>query len=203
MKYLLSLTLIFGAFTMHSAVGQSTSYTIADGSQIIVEGTSTVHDWTAEVKEIESNVEFDSGENEFSISDASIVFKVEDMESGKRRMNRLMHSALDEGDHPIITFRLNPNETSTNVSSEGIAVTAAGTVNIAGVEQDIMVDLEGQLLPNNEVRFSGSKELTMSDFEVDPPTAMLGTIRTADDIIVHFDLLYAPTDDNALSRFGM
>jgi hypothetical protein len=35
----------------------------------------------------------------------------------------------------------------------------------------------------------------MSDYGIDPPTAMLGTLKTGDDVVVHFEAVGAPTND--------
>ncbi|MEX0685558.1 MAG: YceI family protein [Balneolales bacterium] len=176
------------------ALAQNTSYKLAKNSQIIVEGTSTVHDWAVEINDIQSNLAANINENDISFMNTSLDIKVDDMKSGKGRMDRLMHDALKKDKHPIITFRLDPAQTKTNGANGNLMVAATGTMKIAGIERVISVDLEGKKNGNNEIEFTGATELQMSDYEVDPPTAMLGTIRSGNDITVRFDLKYSPVN---------
>jgi len=41
---------------------------------------------------------------------------------------------------------------------------------------------------NGEIQFTGSQELLMTDFGIDPPTAVFGTIRSKDEIRIEFDV---------------
>jgi len=41
----------------------------------------------------------------------------------------------------------------------------------------------------NSFRFEGSYSLNMKEYDVDPPSAMLGTIRTGEEVEIVFDLL--------------
>lgn len=189
MKRLISLLSILAGLMLNTALSQSTSYTINGNSQITVAGTSTVHDWIVEINKIQSDLALVSRGNKIAISNTSIEIRVDDMKSGKSRMDRLMHDALKKDKHPEISFRLDPAQT---VIDESMNVKAVGSIKIAGVERPVSVDLEGKKIGSNEIHFTGSKSLKMSDYDVDPPTAMLGTIRAGNEITLNFDLYYSP-----------
>jgi hypothetical protein len=40
----------------------------------------------------------------------------------------------------------------------------------------------------NKITIKGSKELNMNDFKIKPPTAMMGTLKTGEQITVSFQL---------------
>jgi hypothetical protein len=40
---------------------------------------------------------------------------------------------------------------------------------------------------NNNVTFTGKKTIKMTEFEVEPPTALLGTIKTGDEVTISFN----------------
>jgi len=45
------------------------------------------------------------------------------------------------------------------------------------------------VLPNGDIEFSGTKKLRMTDYKVDPPTAMLGALTTGDEVILQFKVV--------------
>jgi polyisoprenoid-binding protein YceI len=68
-------------------------------------------------------------------------------------------------------------------------IPATGTVEIAGVRRPITFDLN-LTFAENAFRLQGSQSLKMSEFEIEPPTAMFGQIVTGDEIVVELDLLF-------------
>ena len=52
--------------------------------------------------------------------------------------------------------------------------------------------VEGRRLPDGQFRLTGSLPLLMTDFGIDPPKAMPGTLKTGDRVVVHFDVVVAP-----------
>lgn len=62
-----------------------------------------------------------------------------------------------------------------------------GTLKVAGVEKDVV--LEPKVEKTEKMyRVTGSHELKMSDFGIKPPTMMMGAIKTADKVVVKFDV---------------
>lgn len=64
-----------------------------------------------------------------------------------------------------------------------------GDLTVAGVTRRVEVSLEGMRLDHRLVHAQGKTELVMSDYEIDPPRALLGLIEVRDQLTVHFDLL--------------
>ena len=64
-----------------------------------------------------------------------------------------------------------------------------GDLTVAGVTRRVEVSLEGVRLDHRLVHAQGKTELVMSDYEIDPPRALLGLIEVRDQLTVHFDLL--------------
>jgi hypothetical protein len=70
-------------------------------------------------------------------------------------------------------------------------VSADGVLRIAGRERPITV--AGRLVRSEAgVWLNGSHGLRMSEYDVKPPTMMLGTMRVHDSVSVYFKLLLAP-----------
>ena len=50
-----------------------------------------------------------------------------------------------------------------------------------------------QALRNQEgnIQIAGKHKITLQDYNMEPPTAMFGTIVVGDDVTVNFDLVFA------------
>jgi hypothetical protein len=71
-------------------------------------------------------------------------------------------------------------------------VRTAGTLSVNGQSQPASITLRGKALGNGRVRWTGQYAFRMTSFDVDPPRAMLGTLRTGDEVTVHFDVTTEP-----------
>jgi hypothetical protein len=47
----------------------------------------------------------------------------------------------------------------------------------------------GYFLNDGRLRAMGSKAIKMTDYNVEPPTAMLGLVKAENELTVHFDLI--------------
>ncbi|MBO6795324.1 MAG: YceI family protein [Balneolaceae bacterium] len=176
-------TLIVSLILFNSGYTQN-NYTL-DKSQSTVSilGTSTVHDWESVVEDFSVVVAISSSEDQpINIQSFSFMAQVKSIESGKRIMNRKTMSALNEKDHPQITFTLVGPESITAES-----VTATGLLSIAGQENEVAVSATYSL-NDKSFQLTGSKAILMSDFGIEPPTAMMGTMKTGDEVTIEFTL---------------
>jgi hypothetical protein len=55
----------------------------------------------------------------------------------------------------------------------------------------MQITAQGQALSGNRYRFTGSVPVTMSQFGMRPPTAMMGAMRVGDRVTVRFDVTLA------------
>jgi polyisoprenoid-binding protein YceI len=167
-------------FTSVSLSAQTTQDVTIDRNAVFyVDGTSTLHDWT---------VESDAASGTIVTSEAGIVsvtvrVPVESLQSGKSGMDRRMYDALESRRHSAITF----TSSDVTLSEDGRTGTAKGELTIAGQKRDheVTFTLNGN---GNNWTFAGSSTFTMTKFSIDPPTAVMGTIRTGDEITVRFEI---------------
>jgi hypothetical protein len=105
-------------------------------------------------------------------------------------LDKNMLKALRAEQNPEITFHLTQARVG-NASGDSIGVYADGVLRVAGRERPITV--AGRLVRSEAgVWLNGSHGLRMTEYEVKPPTMMLGTLRVHDSVSVHFRLLLAP-----------
>ena len=191
------LTTIF--FLLFAATGsvlaQTNNYMLTDDSKMMIEGTSTIHDWECDVQEINLDITMDttalSGDTTSSpVKSLSLSVPVEKIESGKGGMNKKIYGALKKDKHPNIMFNLTNTEL-TNVTDSNMQLNVTGMLNIAGVEKEVSFPVEGTMQEDGSYKFTGEYELNMKDYEVDPPSAVFGTIKSGEMVTITFDFIVA------------
>ena len=180
-RILLSFVFLFASI---AAFGQS-KYVLTADQELIVFGTSTLHNWEMVTAEA-------SGEGLFAIENGvlksvenfKISFKGEDLESGKGIMNRNTRRALDTENTPMISFELKELKTNAEGKLEAWGdFTAKG--NTRNIKFDISYKMNGDL-----VDVQGTTSFKLTDFKIDPLVALAGTIRTSDVVGIEFYLIF-------------
>lgn len=179
------------------AWAQSAEYTLDEAnSSIVITGTSTIHDWEADVEEMSTNISLapemitqDSMAN--PVSSFSLTVPVESIESGKGGMNRKIYGALKEDDHPNIMFNFSSATLADTVNTpENFTINVTGNLNIAGHVEEVTFPVKGTKVGENSYRFEGSYGLNMKDYNVDPPSAVFGTIKSGEEVDINFNVLF-------------
>lgn len=172
--------------TMASATeAQNRNLVSGESSWMNISGTSTIHDWECEVQEVNGTITLEPGAD-VPVSSLSFAVPVKSIESGKGAMNRKMYGALKSDDHPQIRFTMT-EATKSGTSDGNLTLEVTGDLQIAGVTRSVTLQVNGQKNAGGWL-FTGSYTLNMTDYEMDPPTAMLGTIRSGEEVTITFNL---------------
>ncbi|MEX2595077.1 MAG: YceI family protein [Anditalea sp.] len=166
-----------------------TNYILAPGAEFTVSGTSSLHDWTLTSHSASGEAIINLEESALKdILKLSVAIKAETLKSGKSGMDGNTYKALKTKKNPEISFSLKQIK-SIEKKGDHYLVEAGGTLTIAGESR--MVSLQAKAYPDmKKIQLSGSKTFNMTDFKVDPPTALLGTIKTGDEITVHYNFTF-------------
>lgn len=198
---LINYGLAFGQSDMDKS---TQTYELTESSTMTVSGTSTIHDWESDVEQINSkltlNSEFLAAQKGADIDKAlktEVSVPVESIESGKSGMNKKMYNALNKDDHPNIKYNLLSSKLAeTELDSEGssgqFTLDTTGELTINGVTKEVSMQVVGEKSSDGNLHFKGEKEMDMETFEVDPPSAMFGTVKAGKMITISFDVTYAP-----------
>jgi polyisoprenoid-binding protein YceI len=101
-------------------------------------------------------------------------------------MNSHMLKALKADAHPEIVFRLSGYELGRG--ADGVRVDMSGTLTLGGVQRPVVITgVAGESAPG-VLRVVGTHEIRMTEFDLKPPTLMMGTMRVNERITVRFDL---------------
>lgn len=167
-------------------------YEVKPDSSMRVEGTSTLHAWTCSVEAFTGTIEAAAGTSasmEEALQRVHIAVPASKLECKNGTMNEKAHEALQARKHATIHYTMT-DATVQSVGGDGwTTLRAQGVLNIAGNERPITMTVKGQELKEGGYRFTGSTPLKMSTFKLDAPTAMFGTIKTGDEVTVHFDVV--------------
>ena len=185
MKSIITILIIFTFNFL--AVGQ-TSFTIQN-SMISIEGTSNVHDWVSEVTQVKATGELLIDKQELkAIHKVKIEIPVKGIKSSKGSiMDGKTYKALQWEAFPNIVYELK-EVVALDHNKEGYTVNTVGNLTIAGTTKPINLEVKGKILANGSIQFTGAKQILMTNFNIDPPTALLGTLKTGDEVTVKFDL---------------
>jgi hypothetical protein len=171
------------------------TWSLATGSRVRLDGSSTLHRYQAESKKLSATVtvapdaQADDGASLLATARAGnlagVTFQlpVKTLSSGESGLDKNMWKALKADTAPTIAFRL----TSSRGPDAG-ALQVSGRLSVAGVEKAVDVPVKAVLV-GGDVNLTGTFELKMSDFGVQPPVLLAGTIKTADAIKVTFELV--------------
>ncbi len=151
-----------------------------ESSSVIVTGTSSLHDWEMDVEELTGSIELAEENSLNAVSSANLTIEVESIVGEYKLMNKKTREALKDDDYPQITMKL--------VKAEG--GTAQVELSIAGMTKTLSDDYKIDELGDGKFSVQGELDVKLSDFEIEPPVAMLGTIKTGNDVVVKYKLVY-------------
>lgn len=157
---------------------------------VTIDGTSNLHDWTSRVTQrtatasarvVDGRLQ-DLTSFELSIPVTGIL------SSNGRIMDNKTHEALRAEKFPTIGYV--QTGFRQNISGAGVyTLRSTGQLSLGGQTRTVVIVGTGTL-KGGVLSVAGSTALKMSDFGIDAPTAILGTLRTGDSVTVnfHFDL---------------
>jgi polyisoprenoid-binding protein YceI len=185
---LITCVLLSSAFWVLDADAQ-TQYRQTGESYLSISGTSTLHEWTMTSKDTKYQAIFDmTPDGKLSrIPSLTLTVRGESLKSGHTAMDKNAYSTLNTSLHKNIVFELLTSSVSEAQAS------CEGNLTVAGVTRKISVDATIRILPDKSFLISGTKKLKMSDFNVEAPTFMFGTVTTGDEITVSFNANLVPS----------
>jgi len=171
-------------------------------TSITVSGTSNIHDWNMTSPTLLCNAQmtFDNAASVAKLNVSRLEFSVavKTLKSGKEKMDDKTYRALKANKYSTITFKL-ISAMAVQYKKDAFNILSSGTLTIAGVTRQIDLTVACQVKPDGSIICVGSKKLKMTDYNVDPPTALFGTIASANDITISFILDLRKTSDTKTS----
>lgn len=186
----LLMSLVFLCISGITLNGQE-KYVLTSEQELYVLGTSTMHNWEMVTSSAKGEGVFTLKDGRLSqVKNFKVQFRGEDLESGRGIMNRNTRRALEVDNHPLIIFKL--IEYARNEDGSEIAY---GDFTAAGVTRKLMFNVSSQVKEGN-LHITGEASFKLTDFNIEPPVALAGTLRTGDAVSLEFMLVFEAEDTN-------
>lgn len=160
---------------------------ILESSKLRINGTSNVNDFECIY---EDEIETDTLTHSIQIQDTSIAVQGDDISlrvnsfnCGKRGINRDFRKTMKSDVYPNIDIEL-----LSIVSPYGIPTLANVATTLGGVTKEYTIELYDYQIENGVAIVSGTNRINMSDFGINPPTALFGLVKVRDEIEIEFSL---------------
>jgi YceI-like domain len=184
-----------------TAAVETPGLVFAPGASLELFGDSTLHHYTVKASGMTVGVGVDPAPRAAGaksrdlealvrshfIKTFALTVPVAKLSSGEKGLDANLRKALKGDQYKDILFRMESYDVLAPAASGAtFALVLHGRLSLAGVERKIDVDAAGTRVGAG-LKLTGSKDLLMTDYQIKPPTLMLGTIKTANLITVKFN----------------
>jgi polyisoprenoid-binding protein YceI len=178
-------------FTFVAAMIGQAPYRVGGSPSLTLYGTSTLHDWTMTSHSFTANGEFTvTPDNQLAtLNMLTVTLPVHNLKSEHSGMDDNAYETLKADDYKNILFKL----TSATVTPGGgnkYQIAAAGNLTIANVTKPITLNANGVLNADGSLSVSGTVSLTLSQFNIERPSFMLGTMKVGDALKLNYSLIF-------------
>ena len=182
----LAISLLFLVFT-HS---YSQEFTLDKDFEISIQGTSTLHDWEMSCNEATGSADFSIKNNKIKgVRSLTLEIKSTSLKSGKESMDENAYKALKTDSYNAILFSLQKTTSVKALERNIFRINFEGTLTVAGESRPVSSSVKCTA-STDRVQCEGSFNLQMTDFKIDPPTALFGSIETDNNISVFYNTTY-------------
>lgn len=173
-----------------------TSFYIDAGSSLSIVGSSNVNKFKCNCSEqfSKGSIQFEQmdGGKTLRFSHAGLHIRSKSLDCGNQQMNKDMYKTLRADQYPGIRIELTRaqlQETELLVGDDWTPLKASSQLTIAGVTKSVWFEVKAKRIAPDRIRLTTSKEVLMTDFGMEPPTAMLGLVKVNNTIRINMDLI--------------
>ena len=193
MKNLLKYSLTLIAITL-SAISPVVAQTVHSNTfDIRLNGTSNIHDWQMKAIKGTSEAAFNVDASGKITTLTRLVFTMpaKNLKSSHTAMDNNTYKALKTDKNPNITF-VGTNAKVTSTGGNNYQLQCTGTLTIAGTAKQTELIATGKYNPSDKsLTVTGVKKMKMTDYNVAPPKALMGTIKTGNDISISYNMKFS------------
>jgi len=172
MKAIITTVLLWGLIA-----GQGTFEANTSKSEFLVKGTSTVHDWESVINEYTVK----GALNGQTINNLQVTVVSNSIKSGKSIMDDKTYDALEAKEYPNIIFK------ASQLTIKDGKISGKGTLSLVGQDKEVPFTATTKELQDGLLQVSGQVSLVMSQYGIEPPTAMFGTLETGDEVTIEYN----------------
>jgi polyisoprenoid-binding protein YceI len=159
----------------------------AENLHLVVSGTSSMHDWDMKSSKGTCNATFtfNTAGGLTGLSALSFSTPAESLKSDRSAMDKNAYKALKTKENTTISYML----TSAIMEADN-SITCKGKLSIAGVTQHADLVAVVKVNADKSLSVKGTKKVSMKNFNMSPPTFMMGAVKTGNDVTLTFDITF-------------
>lgn len=176
------------------------SYSLLQGSKVSVEGTTSVNAFTCfsddTYSQHSANLFVNDLKNNITFQGVILDVKTGSLQCGNEVMNKNLCQMLNTDKYPFIVVELLQASTRIGESpnfSQWVNMTGKVYISLAGERRAQRIDFAAKQNGNGVYHFIGKHNISLNQYNLDPPTALFGLVKVNDVITVKFDLLVKAT----------
>jgi len=158
---------------------------------IKVLGTSNLHNWSMEAKDLSCSAKFTfgpvAGNLPSGLTSFDLTIPVHNLKSGESLMDSRAYTAMKADKFATITYA-QASATILPGQNGQFQIKSTGNLTIAGVTQPVVVTANCHANPDGSIACNGSQQIKMTDYQIKPPSFMLGALKTGDALTINFSL---------------
>lgn len=162
-------------------------------SYLQIHGKSNVNVFTCTCRQVFHPLPFRMGahkdKDKWGFQHTVLKVQTQLFDCGNKVMNRDMYLALKAKDYPEMSIELDAVQRMEGMGPQWQDIKVWTRITIAGVTQRVWLPARVRQPAEGRWQIKARKDLKMSDFKIDPPTALMGMIKTYDEISIELDLL--------------
>lgn len=194
------LTIALVAFLATTAHAQPVAeLPVGDDSQVWIEGTTNINSWSCSATTVDARIAVEAAFKEDPdfpryLKSVQVRVPVSALKCGHAPMEKSLRHALkaDDGVGPrYITATFEAVREGSDATS-ALVVNTVGALAIAGRENAVRMDVGTTRLADGTIEARGTVPILMSDFGIQPPTALLGAVRASNRVVVKFAMRLGP-----------
>ncbi len=173
---------------LSAAAPVENTYILSKNYTVTINGTSNLHNWNEKVETVSgSSVVGSNSDGSFDLTAVNIKMNVHSIKSDMGSvMDNNTYKALKADANPEIIFTLTAPVKSIQTKASEPTVSAKGNLTIAGVTKPVNMQVKVYMQEHGKLAFEGSQAIKMTDYGINPPTALFGTMKTGNEITINF-----------------
>lgn len=167
-----------------------------ENSEIIILGTSNVTDYQCKLFDLSNNTHIQISSTVFDhtikLHNAIVLLKSKGFDCENKMMTSDFYHTIKGESHPTISVNFLQFTLVDAIENHPIQeqIPAKIAIQLAGITNYYSLLLSNLSVRSDELTVTGSVDLLMTDFDISPPTALFGAVKTADEIVIEFKITF-------------
>ena len=183
-----------------AAVAQSPSairLRLEPGSEITIQGTSTLHDFHCKTDKILAYVDVDPSYTKDLTKVARPLVSVKvnivarTLTCGGGTIDNNMYKTLKTDQFQMIKYTMSGYDLL-DATTSSFSANTKGTLQIAGQDKAVDIKINAARLAEGKATAEGEETIKLTDFGIEPPSFMFGRLKVGNELKVKFNLKAGP-----------